>query len=117
MVLLLVDGECGFCMRAAAWLDARTSGVTLAVLQRADVSQYSLEPTAVAARLHAVGPNGVKVGSAAVAEGLRHGSRPMRFAASLIDAPVVCIVAQRVYELVAKFRHRLPSGTVECRLP
>ena len=117
MVLLLVDGECGFCMRAAAWLDARTSGVTLAALQRVDVGQYGLEPSAVAARLHAVGPNGVKVGSAAVAEGLRHGSRPLQFAAALIDAPVVRIVAQRVYDLVAKFRHQLPGGTVECRLP
>lgn len=117
MVLLLVDGECGFCMRAATWLEARTDGVTLAALQRVDVSQYGLDRVAVAQRLHAVSPNGVKIGSAAIAEALRHGSRPLRFAAALLDAPVLRILAQRGYDIVARYRHRLPGGDASCRLP
>lgn len=116
MVLLLIDGECGFCMRAGAWLEARTDGVNLAALQRVDVGQYGLTATAVAKRLHAVGPHGVKVGSAAIAEALRHGSRSMRVAAALLDAPVLRIVAQRGYDVVARFRHRLPGGDESCRL-
>lgn len=117
MTMLLVDGDCGFCMRAAAWLDVRTSGLVLTPLQSVDVGAWGLDPAAVSARLHAVGPHGVKVGSAAVAEALRHGSRGMRWAAGVLDLPGLRWFAQRVYDLVARSRHRLPGGTVACQLP
>lgn len=117
MLLLLVDGDCGFCMRAAAWAESRTTGVGISPLQQVDVSQYGLESTAVAKRLHAIGPNSVTVGSAAVAEVLRHGSPLLRVAAAIIDAPVLRWFAQGVYALVSEFRHLLPGGTTDCRLP
>lgn len=117
MVLLLVDGDCGFCMRAGAWLKSRTDGIEIARLQQVDVTQYGLEPSAVAKRLHAISPDSVRVGSAAIAEALRHGSLRLRVAAAILEAPVLRWFAHGVYAMVARFRHRLPGGTAECRLP
>lgn len=115
--VLLVDGDCGFCMRAAGWLAPRTTGLTITRLQQFDVTQYGLNRVAVEKRLHAVAPDGVRVGSAAIAEALRHGSRSMRVAAALLDAPGVCVLAQLGYTVIARFRHRLPGGSADCRLP
>lgn len=115
--MLLVDGDCGFCMRAGAWLAARTSGITIVPLQQVDLDALRLDPVAVSARLHAVGDGGVRVGSAAIAEALRHGSLAMRVAARVLEAPLVRGVAQRLYDLVARVRHRLPGGTAACQLP
>lgn len=116
-MLLLVDGDCGFCMRAGAWIAAHTRGVDVATLQSVDVVALNLDPVAVTQRLHAVGERGVRVGSAAIAEALRHGAWWMRIAAAVIEAPGIRLVAQRVYDLVARFRHRLPGGTAACELP
>ena len=115
--MLLVDGDCGFCMRAAGWLAQRTSGLTLTTLQSVDVVALGLDPVAVSARLHAVTGRDVRVGAAAVAVGLRCGSWPMRAAAAVLDAPGVRVLAQWGYDVVARNRHRLPGGTAACELP
>lgn len=116
-MLLLVDGDCGFCMRAAGWLASRTKGLDITPLQQVDLGALGLDPVGVAARLHAVGPDGVRVGSSAIAAALRHGSIVMRACAALIDAPGLRFIAQRVYAVVARYRHRLPGGSAACRLP
>lgn len=115
--MLLVDGDCGFCMRAGGWLAVRTSGIRIVPLQQVDLDALGLDPVAVSTRLHAMGEGGVRVGSAAIAEALRHGGLPLRAAAVLLDAPVIRVVAQRAYDVVARSRHRLPGGTAACELP
>lgn len=116
-MLLLVDGDCGFCMRAGAWIAAHTHGVDVVTLQSVDVVALGLDPVAVTKRLHAVGERGVRVGSAAIADVLRHGAWWMRLAAAVIDAPGIRLIASAVYDLLARFRHRLPGGTAACELP
>ena len=117
MPMLLVDGDCGFCMRAGAWLQAHTRGMTVLPLQQVDLAALGLDPVAVATRLHMVGDAGVRTGAAAVTEALRHGSRALRLAAALLDAPGLRVLAQLGYDRVARWRHRLPGGSAACELP
>lgn len=114
---LLVDGDCGFCMRAGAWLSRHTTGMDIMPLQQVDVASLGLDPKAVSERLHAVTDTGVRVGAAAIAEALRHGPWMLRAAAHVLDAPGLRWLAQRGYDLVARSRHRLPGGTAACTLP
>lgn len=116
MPLLLVDGDCGFCMRAATWMSRHTAGLEIVPFQQVDVAALGLDPVAVTKHLHTVADGDVRVGSAAVAEALRHGSFMMRFAALMLDAPGLRWVAQRGYDLVARSRHRLPGGSSACQL-
>ena len=53
----------------------------------------------------------------AIAKCLIASRTPWSTAGFLLNIPVVISVAELVYVLVAKNRHRLPGGTPECSMP
>jgi predicted DCC family thiol-disulfide oxidoreductase YuxK len=117
--LLLFDGYCGVCTRLARFVVRRIQpAVDVVPAQTVDLARYGITEVQAAAALQHVDESGrVTSGAAAVAQLLRRGRRPWRVAGMVMAAPGVIGVAEAVYRLVARNRHRLPGTTPACRLP
>lgn len=116
--VVLYDADCGFCTRAAHAMTGRIilADVTADPFQRHDLAAEGLTAEACARSLHVLGDGSVYTGAAAVARVLRAGSLPWRLVGAMMSAPGVRWLAERVYTLVARFRHRLPGSTASCEL-
>ena len=118
--MLIYDGDCAFCQRCvdlgARILPAPPRAEPFAVV---DVDAVGLTQDQVRQAAWWVGRDGtLRRGHRAVAQVLRAQPRWWwRIGGSLIDHPPVSWFAAAVYALVARFRHRLPGGTAQCRLP
>ncbi len=119
--LLVYDGDCGFCTRAAAWVAAgwAEGGPTIAAFQSLGpdgLAARGLTVAEAAAAVQWVGPDGrIESGHRAVAAALAAGSGWRRAAGRVLGVPPVRWAAASVYPLVARFRHRLPGATAACR--
>lgn len=83
--------------------------------QRADLARLGLTAEQCREALQWVGADGEHVeGAAAVAASLRHAGKGWAVVGWLLSAPLLRTVADRVYRLVARNRHRLPGGTAAC---
>lgn len=116
--MLIYDGDCAFCRRcvdvAARMLPAP---VRCEPYQVVDLAAVGL--TAGQAREAAwwVGAETPRRGHRAIAAVLRSQPSPgWRAVGLLLDHPPVAWLAACVYLLVARFRHRLPGGTSQCRV-
>ena len=117
-VLVLWDHDCAFCSRAAAYASERFA-VEATPYQWVDVTEFGLTPEECGLALQVVdrATGEVFAGSDAVARVMRTKSGLWRAAGRVGAARVVRPMAQVVYRLVAKNRHRLPGGTAACALP
>lgn len=114
---IVYDGDCGFCTSCAQWLEAR-SDADVAPWQRLDLDALGLSGDDVATAAWWVGEDGERRrGERAIAQALRTCGPGWSALGSVIDAPPVRPFAAVGYQLVARFRHRLPGGTPACRLP
>lgn len=117
--VLIFDGDCAFCQRCVD-LGARLPAPVLAVpFQRLDPAAYGLTGDQVRSAAWWIGVDGSpRRGHRAVAAVLAaQPGRGWRLVGRLMDHPPVAWVAAAGYALVARFRHRLPGGTAQCRLP
>ena len=112
---LLYDADCGFCTRVASWLGRRgVPGVR--PMQAVDLAALGVDAVRATREIPALlGPGNVVYGAPAIGEALRYGPWWLRAAGWLIRGPLAWPAA-RVYGVVARYRHRLPGGTGECRL-
>lgn len=113
---LLYDADCGFCSRSASWLVA--SGVPgVRSMQSLDLAALGVDAVRAGREIPAVLADGrVVYGARAIGEALRFGPWWLRGAGWLIRRPLAW-PADLVYRFVSRFRHRLPGGTGESRLP
>ncbi len=113
---LLYDADCGFCTRSASWLSwVGVPGVRS--LQSVDLPALGVDAARAAREIPAVLASGqVVYGARAIGEALRFGPVWLRGAGWLVRGPLAWLAAL-VYRVVARYRHRLPGGTGECRLP
>ena len=113
---LIYDGECGFCTWSAAkarrWVRVDADVVAW---QSAPLREWGLTPQECADAVQWVGSRHERrSGARAVAAALQSGAQPWRFIGSVLDTPAMRGPAQRVYQWVAKHRHRLPGATAAC---
>ena len=118
--ILIYDGDCAFCSRAAEWIAARWSGDPTAVpwqrLGPSGLAEFGLSPAdARRAAWWVDGRGRVFRGHAAIAKALGAGGRRDRIVGRLLLTPPVSWVARPGYWLVARFRYRLPGATDACR--
>ena len=115
--LLIYDGDCAFCQRCVDLGERLPAPVRSVPFQALDPAGYGLTTAQVRAAAWWIGTDGSKRrGHRAVAAVL--GAQPGRIWRSvgwLIDHPPLCWLAAGVYVLVARFRHRLPGGSAQCR--
>lgn len=118
--VLIYDGDCGFCTSAAQWISARwaspgTRSVPWQFLTEAELAAMGLTSELAAQRVYWWDTTTLVGGERAIAAALRAAPFPWRPIGTMIDSPPVRLVARPVYQLVAKYRHRLPGGTPACR--
>ena len=118
--VLVFDGECGFCTTSARWLHrwvVRDGTTRVAPWQRLDLDELGLTEGECRAAVQWVGEQGQRAsGHAAIAEALRAGHLVWRPIGSLMVAPGISWLADRVYSWVASHRYALPGGTPACRV-
>lgn len=114
---LVYDADCGFCTICADWLAAHSTA-TLQSWQSLDLDAIGLTVDDVTTAAYWLGADGrvAARGAGAIAAALRtcRGAYPLL--GRLMRLPLIRTLADAVYVVVARNRHRLPGGTAACRL-
>jgi predicted DCC family thiol-disulfide oxidoreductase YuxK len=117
--LLIFDGDCGFCTtwvnRLRDWLPRFPEAVPW---QWSDLDALGLTPEDVREFAWYLTPKHSYAGAMCFAALLR--DQPtigLRFAGHLLATPPFSIAAALGYNVIAKYRHKLPGGTPACALP
>jgi len=114
--MLVTDGDCGFCQRAAAALVEHVRPVArVAPYQTLDLAALGVARQRAEHEVLWLDGDRVRGGAAAVAAMLR--TSPVaawRAAGRVLALPPVSWLAAAVYVLIARNRHRLPGGTAQC---
>ncbi len=114
---LIFDGDCGVCSNSVNWLH-RQADFQSVPFQAVDYSPFKLSPADVQQQVWLIEGEKKSGGVAAFARVFQRSPKfPIRVAGYLLALPVLRHIAQLVYQVVAKYRHRLPGGTAACRLP
>jgi predicted DCC family thiol-disulfide oxidoreductase YuxK len=115
---LVYDADCGFCTRSALWLSRRGRVEVVPWQAVPDLGALGLDATAVASSAWWLDDEGRHGGSRAIARALvaRGGRAPVAVGRLLQEAPV-SLLADGVYRVVARHRHRMPGSTEACRVP
>lgn len=114
-VLLVYDGECGFCVRSARWIEARLPpDARVEPWQSLELEELGLcQPEAEAAVWwvdHRDARPGRWRGAEAIGRALVVAGGAWKLAGLLIIHPPLCWLARPTYALVAANRHRLPGA-------
>jgi predicted DCC family thiol-disulfide oxidoreductase YuxK len=114
---MLNDGDCGFCMRTAAWVPRLGVDIDSATIQAVDLPALGVDADRAVVEMPYVHPDGrVDYGHRAFAAILRTGPLPWRLVGRLMTAPGIDAVARRTYHWIAANRSRLPGGTPACSI-
>ena len=120
-VIMLFDGDCGFCTTVANWwqqhLASGQNGVAIAFQQVPDLSKYAVTAEEAAQALHVVTPDGVFVGGEAVIMAFEALKVPWNIIGKLGKNPIGRTIANWIYPFVARHRHQLPGATASCEIP
>jgi predicted DCC family thiol-disulfide oxidoreductase YuxK len=109
--VFLFDGDCGFCRKWAHWLHRRLPGSRFVPYQQVDdLSAYGVTEGDVATASYWITARGVPHrGARSFAHALKTGSRPWSALGTLLSTPPIATLADRVYPIIARNRHRLPA--------
>jgi predicted DCC family thiol-disulfide oxidoreductase YuxK len=119
---LLYDGDCGFCTMSAAWVSRRWTGpdppraIAWQLLSEETLVRLGLTDVDVARSAWWIEGRHLEEGSRAIARALVATHGPWVIAGRMLLLPPIAWVAPLGYRLVARFRHRLPGGTPDCRV-
>lgn len=114
--VLLYDGDCGFCTKAAGWARrVAKPSVTIAASNTVDLTDLRLTADECEVALQFVAAQGdIHSGAAAVAALLESGKGAWPILGRAMRLPGVRTLARATYRLVARNRHRLPGATTSC---
>lgn len=116
--VLVYDGECGFCTRAAGLARRLPVAMDVVAWQLADLTALGVTPAAAAEAVQWVErDNRSCSGHRAIAAMFGASGRPWSWLGRLMLLPGVSWLAGAVYHWVSVNRHRLPGGTPACSLP
>jgi len=118
MPILIFDGDCGFCTMSVdfmkRWIRPRAQ---ILAWQFANLDALGLTEAECTEAVQWVPISGDHTsGAAAVADVLRASPAPWPVAGTAMAAPLVRLLADRVYKLIAKNRYRLPGSTPACKV-
>lgn len=114
---LLYDGDCAFCRTWVERIRRRDPRrrIALVPFQEVDPKSYGLRRSDLEEAMHLVAPGGrIWRGATAAREVLALLPR-WRWASWLLRAPGALPIAQRVYDWIARRRHRFACGSGVCR--
>lgn len=119
--ILVFDGDCGFCTRAARWVERRwPAGAARAVPSQrfsdAELRDLGLTRSDVAEQVWWVEPGAPLGGAGAVARALRTTSGGWRLVGRAMELPPLAPLGPPIYRFVARNRHLLPGSTEACKV-
>ncbi len=114
---LLYDGDCAFCRGWADWIERRDprDRIELVPFQEVDAREWGLRRADLESAMYLVGPNGQLWRGAVAARDILAQLPGWRWASWALRWPGALPVAERVYDWVARRRHRLSCGSPYCR--
>ncbi|MBK7822069.1 MAG: DUF393 domain-containing protein [Tessaracoccus sp.] len=118
-LLVLYDADCGFCTTSSRAMTTRwfRADADPRSFQSVDLDALGLSVDKCADKLHVLDGTRVFAGAAALAAVLRRSRIPWPAVGWLMTLPGVRALAEWIYGLVARNRHRLPGGTAACEMP
>jgi predicted DCC family thiol-disulfide oxidoreductase YuxK len=117
--LLIYDGDCGFCSRTAAWLRRRLPrGYEVQASQRIeDLYAFKLTRREVHEAAYWIDPDGRQHRAhLAIIRALESSRGLLGFVAKLGRIWPFEPVAERLYFVIARNRHRFPGAADHCRI-
>jgi predicted DCC family thiol-disulfide oxidoreductase YuxK len=116
--LLIYDGDCGFCSRTAAWLRRRLPhGYEVQASQRIDLGSFKLSRREVHEAAYWIDPDGRQYRAhLAIVRALESSGGILGFVATLGRIWPFEPIAERLYFLIARNRHRFPGASDHCRI-
>jgi len=118
-VLLVFDGDCGFCTTSARWIERRLpDAVSVEPWQSLDLEEIGLTRSDVVSAAWWIDDAGqTHRGHMAIGRALREASGPWGLVGLIIVAPPMSWLGRPIYWLIARYRYRLPGATDACRIP
>lgn len=117
--VLVFDGDCGFCTSTARWIEARLpDGTPVEPWQAIDLIEVGLTEADVTTAAYWVDDGGrTHRGHLAIGRALIAAGGAWSIIGRVIVTPPIAWLARPAYNLVARYRYRLPGATDACRLP
>ena len=117
-VLLIFDGDCGFCTSSAEWIGRRLPDeVRVAPWQILDLAEIGLTEHDVRTAAYWIDPSGkAHRGHRGVGRALIAAGGPWRIMGWLIVTPPISWIAKPVYAVIARYRHLMPGASDACRV-
>ena len=109
--VFLFDGDCGFCRRWVSWLQRKLPANTRFVpyQQIDDLSAYGLTASDLTTASYWITTDGAHRGARSFAHALQTGTLPWSALGTALNTPLIGAIADRVYPIIARNRHRLPA--------
>lgn len=119
MMMLVFDGDCGFCTSSARWIERRLpEEVAVEPWQSLDLDELGLTVTDVTEAAWWIDEAGGRHrGHRAIGHSLAAAGGLWGMIGKLILTPPISWLARPAYALVARYRYRLPGATDACRIP
>ena len=117
-MLLIYDGDCGFCTTSANWYARRAHDLArIEPWQALDLDELGLTEHQVTTSVWFRHDDGTLTsGADACAAAMKATPMPWRVLGTVLALPGVIHLGRLVYPIVAANRHRLPGSTDACRL-
>ena len=115
---LLFDGDCGFCTKSIAWLDARSMlGHPAMPWQSVPEDELPVPVERLTTEVVLELPDGRVLGGAdALAASVRASGSPLRFLGVVVAAAGLRVLARAVYRVIARNRYRMPGSSDACKI-
>ncbi len=114
---LTFDNDCGFCTKAARWLEKRSDNTTAVAYQHFDHGRAGLTQHEISTAAYFIDANGrVSRGTVGMGRALLAARAPWKFFGWPFVVPPFSWLAQACYPLLARYRHKLPGGTASCKI-
>ena len=120
--ILIFDGECGFCTTCARWIERRwTHAPTPRAVAWQSVRQEwpdlaTPSTLQMSQSVWWINDEHREAGARAIARALLATSSPWRLVGHALMSAPVAWVAEPLYRVAARHRHRFPGATTACRV-
>ncbi|MEO0493614.1 MAG: DCC1-like thiol-disulfide oxidoreductase family protein [Actinomycetota bacterium] len=117
-MLLIFDGDCGFCTSSAGWIERRLpDDVRVAPWQILELDEYGLTEDDVTTAAYWVDEAGTNYrGHLGIGKSLIAAGGIWTVPGHLIVRPPVSWLAKPIYGWIAKNRHLMPGASEACRV-